>query len=123
MGFAIDVEHYLDSCEAIDNISVSETQDHVCLLEIRGDITDQVSTVQEINKVLAAVWQGLAYRNFQATSCQWYREATIFRFVTVVSGNSFYVTGKIVIGGGKYPLLVERYDQDFGMLGCLSTMG
>ncbi len=56
----------------------------------------------------------LAYAHLQATSCEWYKDAMVLRFVNVISEDALYVTGKMVVGGGHYSDLVEKYEGEYG---------
>jgi hypothetical protein len=114
MGFEIDADHYFGSNEAFTNATVSRTDDLPCMLEMRGEIAGHISSLQQIGGALNEIWQNLVYAHCEASSCEWYKEAMIFRFVTVVSGDAFYVTGKMVVGGERYSRLVEKFENDFG---------
>jgi hypothetical protein len=113
-GFEIDADHYFGSNEAFANATVSRTDDLSCMLEMRGEIADHISSLQQIGGVLNEIWQNLAYAHCEASSCEWYKEAMIFRFATVISGDAFYVTGKMIVGGEHYSCLAERFENDFG---------
>ena len=114
MGFEIDAEHYFGSNEALVNATVSRTEDLSCMLEMRGEIASHISSLQHIGGVLNEIWRNLAYAHCECSSCEWYKEAMVFRFVTVISGDAFYVTGRMIVGGENYSRLVERFENDFG---------
>ena len=114
MGFEIDAEHYFGSNEALVNATVSRTEDLSCMLEMRGEIASHISSLQQIGGVLNKIWRNLAYAHCECSSCEWYKEAMVFRFVTVISGDAFYVTGRMIVGGENYSRLVERFENDFG---------
>ncbi len=113
-GFEIDAEHYFGSDEALVNATVSRTEDLSCMLEMRGEVASYISSLKQIGGVLNEIWRNLAYAHCECSSCEWYKEAMVFRFVTVISGDAFYVTGRITVGGENYSRLVERFENDFG---------
>jgi hypothetical protein len=114
LGFEMDSVAYFGGNKAFLNAKVSRTGDPSCLLEMHGEIRKHIKSLQQIRSVLNKIWFDLEYRHFQATSCVWYKEATVLRFVTVISDNAFYVTGKMIVGGGHYSQLVEKYEREYG---------
>lgn len=122
LGFKIDANYYFEAHKAFTKTRVSQTQNPACLLDMRGEVAPHVSSLQEISTALIEVWQSLAYNDFQATACHWYQEATVLRFVTVISDNQFCVTGRMAIAGPHYPKLAQQFDQNFGLLLHLPSM-
>jgi hypothetical protein len=114
MGFEIDANHYFGSNEALVNATVSRTGDLSCILVMRGEIASHISSIQQIGGALNEIWRNLAYVHCECSSCEWYKEAMVLRLVTVISGDAFYVTGKMIVGGEHYSRLAERYENDFG---------
>jgi hypothetical protein len=112
-GFVIDAEHYFGSNEAFANSTVSRTEDVSFMLEMHAEIASHISSLQQIGGVLNEIWQNLAYSHCEASSCVWYKDAMVFRFITVISGDAFYVSGKMIVGGEHYSRLVERFENDF----------
>jgi hypothetical protein len=116
LGFYYDVEHYfVDSNSAFVHATAAVRDDNSCLLEMRGDIAPHISSLQEISGELHDLWRTLAYPHFQASSCKWYQEATVLRFVTVIHDDLFYVTGKVMVGGGHYAELIKKFERDYRM--------
>ena len=115
LGFEFDADHYFGSNEIFADAKVVPYDNPLCMFELRGQILEQISSIQHLHTKLDEVWQKLAYSHFQATSLKFFREATELRFVTLISNDSFYVTGKMIAGGGHYPQLVEQYEKDFGI--------
>ena len=113
MGFEIDADHFFGSNEAFVEAAVSRTEDLSCMLEMHGEIASHIVSLQQIGAVLNEIWQNLAYAYCEASSCQWYKEAMIFRFVTVISGDAFYVAGRMIVDGEHYSRLAERFENDF----------
>lgn len=113
-GFVIDADHFLGECEALESIHVDRATNPSSLLEIRAVVSASVTTVQEVSHALLDAWQSIAYTHFQASAVHFYKEATVLRFVTVISGDAFYVSGTIRVAGPHYSALVQRYDRDFG---------
>jgi len=113
-GFVIDAEHFLGKSEALASVDVSCSADPTSLIEVRADVTPHISTVQDLSHALIDVWQLIAYTHFQAAAVHFYKEGTVLRFVTVISGDAFYVSGTVRVAGAHYPALVHRYERDFG---------
>jgi hypothetical protein len=113
-GFEIDAQHYFGSNGAFINATVSRTGDVFYMFELRGELASHISSFQQLGSVLNEVWQNLAYAHCECSSCEWYKDAMVFRFVTVISGDAFYVTGKMVVGGEHYSRLVERFENNLG---------
>lgn len=114
MGFEIDARHYFGSNEAFIDATVSRTEDVCCLIEMRGVMSSRISSFRQLGGVLNEVWQNLAYAHCECSSCEWYKDAAVFRFVTVMSGDGFYVTGRMVVGGEHYSRLVEKFENNLG---------
>ena len=115
-GFVYDAEHYLSENEVLVDVSVRRTAEPRCLLVIDARVTDKATTLQDVASTLREAWVSLAYAEFEASSCAWYREATLLRFVTVMSGPRLFVTGRVIASGGPYDRLVERFVREFGEL-------
>ncbi len=123
-GFVIDADHFLDACESLESVNVDRSTNPSSLLEIRAEAAASVNAVQEISHALLDAWQSIAYTDFQASAVLLYKEATVLRFVTVISGDAFYVSGTVRVAGPHYPALVQRYDRDFGAShGPLPSLG
>jgi hypothetical protein len=116
VGFEFDAHHYFGSNDRLHNATVSRTNDNGCMVEMRGEITAEVTSLHAITGLLNEIWRELAYSHFYASSIEWYKEATNLRFVTVISADSFYVTGRMVITGPHYLKLVAQLEPDFQRL-------
>ena len=112
-GFIIDTEYALEESDMFKSVGASSTKDRMCLINAHVEITPAIATIQDLNALLYDAWNRLRYSYFSASACQWYKEATVFRFVTVSSKNSYFVTGKITANGALYPNLVEIFQRDF----------
>lgn len=113
-GFEIDARHYFGSHEAFISATVSRAEDVCCLIEMRAVLTSRISSFRQLGGVLNEIWQNLAYAHCECSSCEWYKDAAVFRFVTVIPGDEFYVTGKMVVGGEHYSHLVEKFENNLG---------
>lgn len=113
-GFVIDAEYFLDNSEAFESVHIERSKNLDSLLEIHAEVAASISSVQEIHHRLLGAWQSIAYSNFEASAVHYYREATVFRFVTVISHDAFYVSGMIRVAGPHYPTLVQRYNRNLG---------
>ena len=117
LGFEMDTSLYFIQSPAFADTKVERTNDPRCLIQASATLADNVSSVQDIWRALRGVWQSMMYKHFAACSIASYREATRLRFVTVIGGNHFHVTGVALVHGPKYPDLVTTHDRDFGQYG------
>ena len=113
-GFVIDADHFLGASEALQSVTVKRSTSPSSLIEVRADAARSIETVQELSRALTEAWQALSYPHFQASAVHFYKQATVLRFVTVISGDRFYVSGTVRVAGPHYPNLVQRYERDFG---------
>ena len=113
-GFVIDADHFLGECEALEWVEVERAANPSSLLEIRAQVAASVSTDQDVRHALLKAWHEIAHNHFQASAVHFYKEATVLRFVTVISDEAFFVSGTVRVAGPHYPALVQRYDRDFG---------
>jgi hypothetical protein len=116
LGFVIDLDHALFERPDLTEPHIRATDDPRCLVVAETAVGDSVQSLQEIAAALRDVWDGIAYKDFEASSCVWYEEATVLRFATCLERGHLFVTGRIVVSGGPYPMLVESYNRDFGWL-------
>jgi hypothetical protein len=117
LGFHMDASLYFCRKREFWDAVVKRTDDPACPIRANLLLRDEVSTVQEVSLALRDVCQSLMYSHFAACSVNWYREATCLRFVTVIDGNQFHVTGTALAHGPRYPELVAAFDRDFGQHG------
>lgn len=121
-GFVIDADHFFGQCEALESVAVNRSPNPLSLLEIRANAAMSVDTVQDLSRSLIDAWESIAYGHFQASAVHFYKEATVLRFITVISGDAFYVSGIVHVAGPNYPNLAQRFERDFGaMHGPLSS--
>ena len=122
VGMLIDAEHYLTEHKNFSSASVKTTQDPACLLTADVIIADDTSTLQGVYQALLDVWASISYTNFQASSVFMCKDATILRFVTVISNDAFCVTGRFKAFGPKYSRLVAEFEKNFGSIsGALNS--
>jgi hypothetical protein len=113
-GFFVDVDHFLEQCQALQSVQFEPSSDPRSLVVAIAEVDSSVESIQDLTYALKEVWGAIAYLHFEATSIQWFKEATVLRFVTVISDENYYVTGTIRVAGPHYPLLVQRFERDFG---------
>jgi hypothetical protein len=58
----------------------------------------------------------LVYNHFSACSVDWYREATVLRFVTVPARWDYCVTGTVLATGPRYPELLAQFEREFSTI-------
>ena len=120
LGFEIDFAEFVG--RRFHDVSVRRTKDPAWVLDARAAPGKRISSLQDVSRRLQAVWAAIAYPEFEASSCVWYREATVFRFVTAVSSEGLCVTGRIVVSGGPYDRMVRVFERDFHRLDSLPAM-
>ena len=121
-GFCMDADHYFGNHPAFLDVEVKvRPQYKECVISIEVKISDAVSSLQEISHALNDVWLEIHYRDFQASSCEHFFEATVFRFVTGVDF-SLLVTGEVVATGANYTDLVKIHERDFWFAPALRAM-
>ena len=116
LGFQMDCDVFFGEADSIDDVAVAKTTDPYELLRIRVRLGPSAATLQDVSRALTTAWQSVAYSDFQATSLEWFQEATVLRFVTVIGGARFYVSGCAIATGPTYPSLVTAFHRDFGAL-------
>ena len=115
-GFIIDTDHFLEKSGKFKSVKVSRTKDRLCLVNAHVEISYEIPTIQDLSQLLYDAWNNIRYSHFAASACHWYKEATIFRFVTIISKHNFFVTGKIIATGEPYSKLAKDFEQNFGKL-------
>ncbi|MFL6333540.1 MAG: hypothetical protein ACJ754_09555 [Pyrinomonadaceae bacterium] len=113
-NFEIEARRYFGSNEAFLNPTISRTENSLCMFQLRGELASRISSFHQLGGALSEVWQNLAYAHCECSSCEWYKDSAVFRFVTVISGDAFYVTGKITIYGAHYSRLVKKFENNLG---------
>src|SRR5262245_5359216 len=95
-GFSADAVHYLGRTGVLDDIQVQHGGEPHCLLDIEAAVTDRAQTLQDVSATLKQAWTALAYSDFEASSCVWYADGAVLRFVTAMEQRSLFVTGVVV---------------------------
>jgi hypothetical protein len=115
-GFLMDADHFFSEHGAFATVDVRRSEDVTSQLNVTLSISERVQSLQDLAYALGDVWRSIAYQHFEASSVTWFREATVFRFVTVISGELFFVSGTARASGPHYPRLVEAFERDFRLL-------
>jgi hypothetical protein len=117
-GFLHDADYALSELESgvFSSADVLSSEDPRSLVNARIIVSPSVASLQDVSQALLRAFGFMAYPHFQASNVQWYREATVLRFITIISGDAFYVTGTLTATGPEYPKLVKSFDRDFGAL-------
>jgi hypothetical protein len=84
------------------------------LLVVRASIAESVKALPIVFQTIKAVWASVTYRYFEASSLDYYQEALVLRFVTVMSDEELFVSGAIIIEGQKYQKLIIEHESKFG---------
>ena len=115
-GFAEDAERSLRATRVFSGVTVRRVGDPRCLLDIRAEVGRSAESLQAVSDALCSAWVSMAYEGFEASSCVWFREAMVLRFVTAMEGARLFVTGRVLVSGGPYLELVQRFEGAFGSL-------
>ena len=119
-GFTLDLDHALwKKRGTFTSAQIKRSPDPACLVEVTAVVSDSAKSLQEVKKSLLDIWRSTAYTFFQASSCIWYQEATVLRFVCISSSEKFFVSGAITASGGPYERLAKEFEQKFGPLPSL----
>lgn len=113
-GFTADLEHALRNKPGFfTSAQVKLGPDPSRLIEATALITDEAKSLQDVKQALLDIWRATAYSFFQASSCIWYQEATVLRFVSIISPEEFFVSGVITAQAGPYARLAKEFEQKF----------
>jgi hypothetical protein len=115
-GFVIDAEHYFGLCRPFRKVEVEKVCDPLSIVTVHAQIRDDVTSVQEISHALSSALPNVAYNYFSACSVDWYKEATVLRFITVPGQGAYYVSGTVFASGPGYPELLAAFERDFPKL-------
>ena len=116
-GYMMDMDEAFWSHSAFRKFDITSSTDPYALIRVRATIAPCVRSVQEIANAFKKINNKLGYNDFKSTSLYWYNDATVFRFVTVMSDHNVFVTGMAVASGRQYKRLVADYNTDFGDMG------
>jgi hypothetical protein len=112
LGFTQDLDYTLGkSKDIISPYKISRTEIPHRLVTVRAQITDSVTDLQIVVEAIENVWSSVMYRYFEASSYQYYKEAAVFRFVTIIRNEKFFISGAIVLEGEKYHSLISDHQQ------------
>ncbi|AFV00108.1 hypothetical protein [Simiduia agarivorans] len=77
------------------------------MFDIKLLASPSVKELLDIKRALKEAWYFLQYPYFEASNFQVSRKYLIFRFVTLIGENQFYVTGKVTVSGIVYEQLAK----------------
>ena len=114
-GFTQDLDYALwKSKDILTLYKVSTTKHPHRLINVEAEIAEKVQKLQVVFDTVETIWTSVMYRYFAASSFQYYKEAAVLRFVTVISDERFFVSGAIILQGEKYQNLVSEHQQKMG---------
>lgn len=67
------------------------------MIEINITINEQFHTLQELANTLRALYSHIEYQSFSCYRIQFTPDVLIERFITVINGDKFYVSGTITV--------------------------
>lgn len=108
-GFVLDA-NALFGGSGVDDFRATSTAYRQELVRISVRLDETLESARDAATILLRGWQSCAYRHFQATSLTLFREAARLRFVTVVSSESFFVSGTAFAWGARYSSLTATLE-------------
>jgi hypothetical protein len=105
MDLALEGQVLLES----HDLTVSDSP--LSMINVTATLATDVERLAAVAQMLRAIWDAVAYRHFEASSVQQFRDASILRFITVISDDAFFVSGTVRVKGDSYPRLVANYER------------
>jgi hypothetical protein len=123
-GFTQDLDYaFWKSKAVLYPYKISRAGDPHRLVTVKAHIVDRVPDLQVVFDALATVWAHVRYRHFEASGYEYYKEAAVFRFVTVMRSELLFVSGAFILEGDQYHRLISEHQQKFDKThGSLSSM-
>jgi DNA-binding winged helix-turn-helix (wHTH) protein len=113
LGFRIDMDLALESQFLLESHDLTVSDSPLSMINVIATLATDVERLAAVAQMLRAIWDAVAYRHFEASSVQQFRDATILRFITVISDDAFFVSGTVRVKGDSYPRLVANYERDW----------
>jgi hypothetical protein len=111
-GFTVDLDYaFGESKNVFYPYIISTTPNPHQLIVAKAQITNKVKDLQNVFETAEKIWTAVAYRHFEASNYQLYREGAILRFISVISSESLFVSGLIILEGEKYQRLISEVQQ------------
>ncbi|WP_339074634.1 hypothetical protein [Teredinibacter turnerae] len=107
LGMDYDVFHCFESNSVFEVEEISHANNNECMFDIKLSVSKTTRELHELVHAIKASWEFLQYRYFEASSLIVSKKSAVFRFVTVIGENQFYVTGKIIVSGTVYEKLAK----------------
>jgi hypothetical protein len=108
LGMDYDVFHAFDSSEVFEIQEVEQTSDKACMFNVRLQVASSVNELHEVRQALTVAWNFIQYPYFESSNLLVSRKNAVFRFVTIIGENQFYVTGKVTVSGSVYEHLAKN---------------
>lgn len=116
LGFEVDTAYVFEMSGRFRTFSCARTDDPRSLLEIHAVANGDITSLQEVRNALLSVWTKIAYADYGAQGCRWYKDATVMRFVTCTDNLELCVTGTITATAPHYADLAAAFERDFHVL-------
>ncbi len=107
LGMILDMKHFLGLCDGLSVTSLKVTEYPASLLDIEMHATEEATSKRDLTIKLEQVWSCCQYRYLQCYSIESTDECLTLRFVTVISADSFCVTGVFRILGTRWSELPD----------------
>lgn len=115
LGMEYDVNHIFDSSEIFDVKNINLTGDNKCMFNINLEVSPSVNELEKIDLELESCLDFISYSYFFCKSVDGSDNECVVRYITVAAGDeadgSFYVSGKITIGGPIYEQLIRLINE------------
>ncbi len=107
-GMDYDICAVFENSKVFECTSIEQSDDVSCMFIINLQALEISNHISEILNAICVARESITYSHFSAHSLQRFEEQAILKFVTVISEEHFYVTGKIVISGKEYQRLYRK---------------
>ena len=112
-GFKIDCDYLIEDKRFLST-SVVLTNNSENMIKIIIEIDESFGSIQKLSNRLRFLYSLIEYSHFSSYSIEWLQDKMLFRFITVISKDKFYVSGSIEISNNNYRKLYEKYLAEFG---------
>lgn len=108
LGMDCDVFHAFDSSEIFEVREIEQTSDKASMFDIKVLVSPSVKELHEVRQALKTARGFIQYPYFEASNLLVCHQNAVFKFVTVIGKNQFYVTGKVTVSGSVYEHLAKN---------------
>ena len=110
LGFEMDATVDFGKSRVVDSSWVQRTEDPRELIRVHMRLGHRLSTVEEAVNAVLGGFDRVAYTHFRASNLERFREGVRLRFVTVLSAQSYFVSGTVLALGPRYSAIALESD-------------